>query len=405
MLNFKGFDDWVEIFMGGPQTDNLGRAHDGDALVAQAVETWDPTFHEPPAVVGHPGDDAPAYGWVSAVKAGEADGKKVLLAKFRDVEPQFADLVAQGRYPKRSASFYPDGRLRHVGFLGAAPPAVKGLKNIQFTAGEDAIAFEFEESRPWTWRAIADSFRRLKNFLIEKEGAERAEEILPEWDIESVKEEESRAFETLSNEEDTMKFSEFMQAINIFKKLGGKDEDIDLIAPAEAPPAAPGGQFTEADIEKAKAEAAAAAKQQAAAEFAEAEKTRAATAAKAKIAAFCEQGVASGKLAPAWIQGGIKEFMHGLVDLAPAEFGEEKKNQTPLDWFLAFMEGLPQLVDFSEIATRGKNVGGSGAGEKLAQLVKKRMEEKKDLSYSAAFAEVQSENPALAQEYLAEFTG
>ena len=32
MIDFKGFDSWVEIFAGGPQTDSAGKAHDGDAL-------------------------------------------------------------------------------------------------------------------------------------------------------------------------------------------------------------------------------------------------------------------------------------------------------------------------------------------------------------------------------------
>ena len=41
-------------------------------------------------------------------------------------------LLIEPYYEKRSASFYPDGRLRHVGFLGAAPPAVKGLAGIAF---------------------------------------------------------------------------------------------------------------------------------------------------------------------------------------------------------------------------------------------------------------------------------
>ena len=68
-------------------------------MIDKAVATWDPAFHEPPAVVGHPRDDAPAYGLVSAVKAEEHGGKKILLAKFRDVEPQFADLVKAGRFP------------------------------------------------------------------------------------------------------------------------------------------------------------------------------------------------------------------------------------------------------------------------------------------------------------------
>ena len=66
---------------------------------------------------------------------------------------------------KRSASFYPDGRLRHVGFLGAAPPAVKGLADIGFTAEEDHITFDFQEQRI---HAVGRILQRLREFIIEK---------------------------------------------------------------------------------------------------------------------------------------------------------------------------------------------------------------------------------------------
>ncbi|MCA0405598.1 MAG: hypothetical protein LCH39_05550 [Proteobacteria bacterium] len=69
-----------------------------------------------------------------------------------DIDPEFADQVRQKRYAKVSASFYmPDAgnnptpgsyALKHVGFLGAAAPAVKGLKQAQFaTAGEGVMTF------------------------------------------------------------------------------------------------------------------------------------------------------------------------------------------------------------------------------------------------------------------------
>jgi hypothetical protein len=69
-----------------------------------------------------------------------------------DVEPSFAEAVRDGRYRNVSASFYPPSAahnprpgvfyLKHVGFLGAAAPAVKGLKTVSF-AGAEAEAVEF----------------------------------------------------------------------------------------------------------------------------------------------------------------------------------------------------------------------------------------------------------------------
>jgi hypothetical protein len=141
MVNFKGFDDWIAIFKGGPQTDSKGQVRDGDALMDKAITTFDPAHHEPPLVVGHPKDNSPAFGWVAGLKKAGS----VLYAKFKDVVPEFENLVKGGSYKKRSAAFYPDGRLRHVGFLGAVPPAVKGLADLKFEDGQEAVSFEFEE--------------------------------------------------------------------------------------------------------------------------------------------------------------------------------------------------------------------------------------------------------------------
>ena len=62
MKNFKGFNDWIEIFSGGEQVDSNGVKHDGDVIIKKAIETFNTAEHEPPLVVGHPKDNAPAYG-------------------------------------------------------------------------------------------------------------------------------------------------------------------------------------------------------------------------------------------------------------------------------------------------------------------------------------------------------
>jgi hypothetical protein len=104
------------------------------------AETYNPESHHAPIVVGHPKDNDPAFGWIKALKV---DGS-TLLALPEQVAPEFAELVKAGRYKKRSISLYPDGTLRHVGFLGAQPPAVKGLKDIAF-AGASADIYEFAD--------------------------------------------------------------------------------------------------------------------------------------------------------------------------------------------------------------------------------------------------------------------
>jgi hypothetical protein len=130
----NGFEDWIEVFRTGEHTASSGEAKlytttDLDAIVSKYKVQSD---HEAPVTIGHPANDQPAYGWVESLKR----SGDVLLAKFKDVSEDFADLVKNGRFKKRSIALYPDMTLRHIAFLGAVPPAVKGLKNIAFADGE-----------------------------------------------------------------------------------------------------------------------------------------------------------------------------------------------------------------------------------------------------------------------------
>jgi hypothetical protein len=138
----KGFEDWIEIFRTGTHTDSEGRTKTfGDSDLEGLVSTYDPKKHEAPVVIGHPKDNAPAYGWVEALKK---EGARLLM-KVKNAAPEFVDMVKQGLFKKRSISIYPDGSLNHVGFLGAAAPAVKGLENISFAEGATFEFFEFEQ--------------------------------------------------------------------------------------------------------------------------------------------------------------------------------------------------------------------------------------------------------------------
>jgi hypothetical protein len=98
-------------------------------------------------VIGHPEHDAPAFGWVAALRrAGDT-----LQAKLRQVAPQLEALVGQGQFKKRSVAFYRTATglaLRHLGFLGAMPPEVKGLRDLQLCEFRDSgafVGFEFQD--------------------------------------------------------------------------------------------------------------------------------------------------------------------------------------------------------------------------------------------------------------------
>lgn len=148
----------IEIFRPGRQIDDSGVEHVFDAAAIAAMATaYDPALREAPLCVGHPESNLPAYGWVKALSV-NADGR--LVMDPHQVEPQFAELVASARFKKRSAAFYTPQHpnnpkpgtwyLRHVAFLGAQPPAVAGLKDIQFAdADQGCVCFsEGDFSQP-----------------------------------------------------------------------------------------------------------------------------------------------------------------------------------------------------------------------------------------------------------------
>lgn len=179
-----------EIFRAGTRTDANGNTVTiTEADLAAAAQAYDPKVHEAPIVVGHPKADAPAYGWVKSL--GVQNG--VLTADFAQVDEGFADLVKAGRYKKVSASFYPPTSpnnpkpgvwtLRHVGFLGAQPPVVKGLSAISFAEGE--VYVEFAEDAHLQTASLLSRFR---DWFIGRFGLEEADKVLPDWQIEAIKE-------------------------------------------------------------------------------------------------------------------------------------------------------------------------------------------------------------------------
>lgn len=134
-----------EVFKTGTHTSDKGISKDYslDDLNFIAM-SYNPSEDEAPIVIGHPLDNSPAYGWVSSLEVTE-DGKLVADTPDEKLHPEFLSAVQEGRYKKRSISLTPEGKLRHIGFLGGAAPAVKGLADIQFSQpSSTVIEFEIE---------------------------------------------------------------------------------------------------------------------------------------------------------------------------------------------------------------------------------------------------------------------
>lgn len=155
---------WIEVFRSGTHTDANGKKISFTQSDLESIaKNYNENEHTAPVVVGHPKDNHPAYGWVEKLKA---EGGK-LKAKLKEVIPEFSEAVKKGLYKKRSISLYPDMRLRHLGFLGAKPPAVKGLEDIAFSEESQTLCFEENFETEETMEEV----EKLKKQLEEKDEA------------------------------------------------------------------------------------------------------------------------------------------------------------------------------------------------------------------------------------------
>ena len=133
----------------------------GSADLDAIVASYDPAKHEAPIVVGHPTTNAPAFGWVKGLRR-----KGASLEADVDLAESFADAVKAKHYKKVSASFYKptspgnptpgNYHLRHIGFLGATPPAVKGLREIAFADDAELVTVDLADSETAQAFAVGD---------------------------------------------------------------------------------------------------------------------------------------------------------------------------------------------------------------------------------------------------------
>lgn len=360
--------DWIQIFKIGAHTDSNGNTRTWtEKELDGIVESYNPANHEAPAVIGHPKDNAPAWGWVEGLKR---DGQ-FLYAKFKDLIPEFVDMVKKGMFKKRSISLYPDGTLRHIGFLGAMPPAVKGLADIVFE-DEGGTVIEFEEP---PHPALSHEGRGHKEGTI------------------------------IRKEEKHMKFFEWLKGLAA--KEGVTLEDMpqtfnepDIQAKIDAALKKQEAEFSEkvASLDEARKKKDAELKARE-----DALKAKEAEGKKQAIASFCEGLAKEGKIIPAMFKlgMGLQNFLEKVSEIhAVVDFGEgaEKKSQTPLDFMQSFLKSLPKAIEFGEVAGNDKDAGKYGNADKRKKLVSDFMENNKGASYKEAVVAVLKKHPELREE-------
>ncbi|HGN1836725.1 TPA: peptidase [Pseudomonas aeruginosa] len=368
-----------------------------EAILQEIAATYDPALSEAPLVIGHPKLNAPAYGWAKGLEVREG----MLYAEPHQVVPEFAEAANRKMYKKRSASVYlPDSPgnpvpgkhyLRHIGFLGAVPPAIKGIPDAPFNFAEDdgALAIEFAEA-PYAVTGLTDILRRLRDFFVEREGAERADQLIPQWQLSSIEEDARRA-----SVQDTAP-----QASALFSEP--VIEGVDAVAASAAAAEEPQGTVTPSDGASASAaeadrtshpsqqdttmpdEAALQERQRQLDEREQLLATREAQVAQQKaqehrneVTEFAEALVQAGRLLPRQ-KAPVIELLVSLPTDTPLEFaeGDGQVTKPAAEVLRSLLAELPKQVDFSEKSGDGGDLS-FGSAHAIAARAQSYQEEQR----------------------------
>ncbi len=373
----------IEVFKAGKHVAQNGKVYEfSDADVAGMAASYNPSLLSAPIVLGHPKTDDPAWGWAKSLTV--HDG--VLVADLEKVAPEFAEGVEAGRYRHVSAKFYAptdvsnptpgSWYLKHIGFLGAQAPAVKGLQPAFSDGSDEGVAFaEIDVS------VLKDMFRRWREWLIADKGLDVADDIMPAWYIDAL---EVRPAVTFAEGDDTLAAP---AGADTLLSAGGDDTIAAAAAPTGIPAAArddtiasgaaPDVAFAERASELDTREQQIRDREVA---FAEGERTRAREA----DGAFLDDLVTAGRLPPGY-RGDLAAIFAHLDGDQSVAFAEA--DATPGAQLRKLLEGLGTAIQFAELSANDGFSGEPDAGvlaAKASQLVSEANGRGQTLSYADA---------------------
>jgi len=332
-----------EIFKPGTHTAMSGAEicfTEADLIASAAA--YDPRLHEAPLVIGHPADNAPAWGWTQALSF--ADSR--LMAEADQIDVAFAEAVNDGKYKKRSASFYPPDHaanpvpgvyyLRHIGFLGAQPPAVKGLKDVNFAEEDGLLVFAEMEEQQTKQEAKTMAVKDRASFC-----GDCGENVcIPCCPVDAI---------TMTPEKgaviDAAKCTVCYKCIDACRMMCDPVYGMQVANYSEQIK----GQLTQIATLTGERDTAA--------------RTLTdirTTQRRAELDAFCESEEMRSKISPA-MKPAVIGLMMKLDGAEPVEFGEgdAKVMKSPLEIYQGELKASPDVVQFGEFATK-KNAGGKG---------------------------------------------
>lgn len=378
--------DGVELIKPGPATAMSGKRFDfTTAILADLAASYDPALHEAPHVKGHPSTDGPALGWVQAVSINAAG--RLQLDASRQVDATFADDVTAGRWKKRSLSLYTPTAannptpghwyIKHVGWLGAMAPAIKGLRDAPAFSDPEPGVISFGD---WDDELNAGLWRRMREWLIAQFGTDAADKVVPAYEVDALQREALR--EEPDDETPNQPRTAFADESPPVTTAATTVTSQSLVAQAAA----------------LDARAAALTAQEAAAA------TLQASARNAGLAAFADAMVKEGRLLPAELPdvlGAMQAVPDTCTVVSFADGDPAKPSTSPaVDAFKAFIKSLPPRVEFAELAGRSQAAATVDLGDYQAigraaqEFITAEAAAGRTVGIEAAVAHVQAANKA-----------
>lgn len=344
--------------------------------IAEATKKYSYQDDTLPIVKGHPKDDDPAFGWVNKSNVSVDENGHLVASLSEDdfTDDTFVEDVKKKKFKNISIATRKDGSLRHIGFFGAKTTAVNGLEAVQlaeedevflfddysFAESEDSLSVELGdyEMNDYPFRNIRRMFTRLKTFLAEKYGAEEANKLFPDYELDETGE-APRIYKRVTN--DMLYAEEELDKI-IFSETnkGGKMETIEQLK-AQNEELQQNISQLKGDLDSANNS------------LTQAQREKALNAAYQ----FCESDEMKKRISPA-IKNKIAHLMVELEETGEFEFAEmdgEKEitaKAKAVDTFKEILKGLPELQLSEEVITGNgeDNLKGDRAiGEQIASYV------------------------------------
>ena len=357
---------WFELAKVGQYTDRFGQLVNLTREKLQAVASqYKPDFYQAPITVGHPeSQKEPAWGRVAAVRFDE--GTDTLMFRPARLVAEFAEMVNRGMYTHVSPAFDTGSwSLIHVAFLGAKPPAIKGMKeilNVELAAAPDQLVSvdtsdivrewlgkaEFSERDHWVgWqiKTLGRIMRRLRDKFVETDGVEKANSLIYEYELEELtKDPPSGIAETTT---------QFSSSTEVDMTLEQQVADLTKnVTELSAKVTAVEAENVELKVKLTAAEAECVSLKSAAT--------------KREYAEFCDGLISEGRLLADQKEKTIA-VMESLDNSKTVEFSEGEKVSS-LELYKQQLKAAPKRVEFSEFMTNDRIGQGSAEANPYVEL-------------------------------------